>query len=181
MSLTAFAQQHHVEPIADAAYSAHLPPSVLASLPSSDCIVFQVPDEYSDTAAFSEHFGFGLDDCANTLILRYTRDKVDHHVAVVTLGSRRLDINGAVKAFLSAKRVSFAQRDVATEISGMAFGGITAVGLPVGFRVLIDAAVMQRQFVVIGAGVRETKILLSPAALCRASGGEVAELTLAGA
>jgi prolyl-tRNA editing enzyme YbaK/EbsC (Cys-tRNA(Pro) deacylase) len=67
---------------------------------------------------------------------------------------------------------------VATELTGMAFGGITALGLPAGLRILVDAAVMAREFIVMGAGVRETKLLLAPAVLQRLPGVEVAELTL---
>ena len=45
-------------------------------------------------------------------------------------------------------------------------------------RILVDAAVMAREFVVMSAGVRETKLLLAPAVLQRLPGVEVAELTL---
>lgn len=160
--------------------AAHLPPSVLAALPEG-VAVFACPDEYSDTAAFSARFGLGLEDCANTLIIKFTRDQGEHYAAVVSLGSLRLDVNGAVKQALGAKRLSFARREVATEITGMQFGGITAFGLPAGMRVLVDAAVFERPLVVMGAGVRETKLLLEPAALKRLATVEVAALTLAAA
>ena len=90
---------------------------------------------------------------------------------MVNLGSRRLDVNGAVKALLGARRLSFAAREVATELTGMQFGGITAFGLPEGMPLLVDAAVFERPLVVMGAGVRETKLLLSPALLKDLPGG----------
>jgi prolyl-tRNA editing enzyme YbaK/EbsC (Cys-tRNA(Pro) deacylase) len=96
----------------------------------------------------------------------------------VTLGSLRLDVNGAVKAVLGAKRISFAQREIATEQSAMEFGGITAFGLPASWRVLVDAAVMDRRQIVMGAGVREAKLLLAPAVLAQLDTVEVAQLTL---
>jgi len=141
--------------------------------------VFTCLDEHSDTAAFSARYGFGLDDCANTLILKYSSGRGEHYAAAVTLGSRRLDINGAVKAKLGAKRLSLARREVATEITGMEFGGITAFGLPADMRILIDAAVVERRYVVVGAGFRETKILLAPSTLTHLPQVEVAPLTLA--
>lgn len=88
--------------------------------------------------------------------------------------------NGAVKALLGARRLSFAAREVATELTGMQFGGITAFGLPEGMPLLVDAAVFERPLVVMGAGVRETKLLLSPALLKDLPGVVVAELSEAG-
>jgi prolyl-tRNA editing enzyme YbaK/EbsC (Cys-tRNA(Pro) deacylase) len=156
----------------------HLPAQVIAHLPPNGVVVFAVSDDASDTAAFSERYGFGLEDCANTIVIRYRKDGGEHYAAIVTLGSLRLDINGAVKAHLGAQRLSFARREVAVEHSGMEFGGITAFGLPDDWRILVDAAVMEREQVVMGAGVRVAKLLLPPAVLRGLPNCEVAQLTL---
>ncbi len=158
--------------------AAHLPACVLAALPPAGVTVFAVADEASDTAAFSARYGFDLEDCANTIVLRYRRDGVERHAGVVSLGARRLDVNGAVKAHLGARKVSFADREAATALTGMAFGGITAFGLPMGWRILVDEAVMTRGEVVMGAGVRPVKLLLPPRLLASLPGVEVAALTL---
>ncbi len=179
MSLHHLAHIYHFTPIPPEQHAEHLPPQVVADLPAEGCLVFPVADEHSDTAAFSAHFGFGLEDCANTLVLRYKAGGAEHHAAVVSLGSRRLDVNGAVKAQLGAQRLSFAKREDATALTGMEFGGITAFGLPHGMRILVDAAVMERPFVVMGAGYRRSKILLVPALLRGLPQVEIA--TLAGA
>lgn len=157
---------------------AALPATVAAALPAQDVRVFACEDAYSDTAAFSAHYGFGLADCANTLIVKYPHQQADHYAAVVSLGSLRLDLNGAVRHTLGTRKVSMARREVATELTGMAFGGITAFGLPAGLRILVDAAVMDREFVVMGAGRREAKLLLAPPVLRQLPGVEVASLTL---
>lgn len=143
-------------------WSRCLPAHVLASLPPDGVTVFAVSDDASDTAAFSARYGFGLDDCANTLVLRYKAAGAEHLAALVGLASRRLDINGAVKAALGAQRISFAKREDAVALSRMAFGAITAFGLPAAWPVLVDAAVMDRSAVVMGAGIREAKLLLAP-------------------
>ncbi|MGA7777360.1 MAG: YbaK/EbsC family protein [Paraburkholderia sp.] len=158
--------------------SAYLPVHVIAHLPPNEVIVFAVADDASDTAAFSARYGFGLEDCANTIVIKYKKDGAEQYAAIVTLGSLRLDINGAVKAHLGAQRLSFAKREVAVEHSGMEFGGITAFGVPEDWRVLVDAAVMERTQVVMGAGVRAAKLLLPPAVLRSLKNCEVAALTL---
>jgi prolyl-tRNA editing enzyme YbaK/EbsC (Cys-tRNA(Pro) deacylase) len=158
--------------------SAHLPAHVVANLPAEGVTVFAVSDDASDTAAFSARYGFGLEDCANTIVVRYKRDGAEHYAALVSLGSLRLDINGAVKAALGAQRLSFAKREAAVEHSKMEFGGITAFGLPAHWRVLVDAAVMERAQIVMGAGVRAAKLLLAPAVLQQWPRCEVASLAL---
>jgi len=157
---------------------AHLPASVVAALPRGDVTVFRVTDDASDTAQFSERYGFGLDDCANTIVLRYRKGGDERHAAIVTLGSRRLDVNGAVKERLGAQRLSFAKREAATELTGMEFGGITAFGLPPDWIVLVDAAVMAREQVVMGAGVRVAKLLLPPRLLASLPNVDVAPIAV---
>ncbi|MBP0589631.1 hypothetical protein J8I87_07840 [Paraburkholderia sp. LEh10] len=164
--------------IATERLSACLPAQVAASVAGRDIVVFSVTDDASDTTDFSARYGFPMEDCANTIVVRYKKDGGEHLAALVTLGSLRLDVNGAVKAALGAKRISFAQREVATEQSAMEFGGITAFGLPASWRILVDAAVMERRQVVMGAGIREAKLLLAPAVLKQLENVEVAQLTL---
>ena len=159
-------------------WSEHLPATVLAALPRDGMTVFRVDDDASDTAQFSERYGFGLEDCANTIVLRYRKGGEDHHAAIVTLGSRRLDVNGAVKERRGAQRLSFAKREVATELTGMEFGGITAFGVPDDWVVLVDAAVMVREQVVMGAGVRTMKLLLPPRLLSAVPNVDVASITV---
>ncbi|ADG18451.1 YbaK/prolyl-tRNA synthetase associated region [Paraburkholderia atlantica] len=159
-------------------WRAHLSAHVIEQLPAHGITVFAVTDDASDTAAFSARYGFGLEDCANTIVIRYKKDGGEHFAALVSLGSRRLDINGAVKAALGAQRLSFAKREAAVEHSQMEFGGITAFGLPADWRVLVDAAVMERTQIVMGAGVRAAKLLMSPDVLRQWPRCEVATLTL---
>lgn len=155
----------------------HLPAHVLAALPGQGVTAFAVVDDASDTAQFSARYGFALEDCANTIVIQYKKAGARHHAAIVSLGSRRLDINGAVKACLAAQRLSFAPREDAVAHSGMEFGGITAFGLPADWPILVDAAVMGRTQIVMGAGVRAAKLLLAPQVLERLPQVRIADLS----
>lgn len=159
-------------------WGSRLPAHVVEQLPLEGVTVFAVTDDASDTAEFSARYGFGLEDCANTIVIRYKKEGAEHYAALISLGSLRLDINGAVKAALGAQRLSFAKREAAVEHSGMEFGGITAFGLPDDWRILVDAAVMERAQIVMGAGIRAAKLLLSPDVLKQWPRIEVAPLTL---
>jgi prolyl-tRNA editing enzyme YbaK/EbsC (Cys-tRNA(Pro) deacylase) len=55
----------------------------------------------------------------------------------------------------------------------MEYGGITPLGLPDGWPVLVDAAVVAAGDVVIGSGVRRSKLVLPGAALLDVPGAEL--------
>jgi prolyl-tRNA editing enzyme YbaK/EbsC (Cys-tRNA(Pro) deacylase) len=63
----------------------------------------------------------------------------------------------------------------AVTLTGMEFGGITPIGLPAAWPILVDGAVLDREVVVIGSGLRRSKIALPSAALTQVPGFEVIE------
>ena len=93
----------------------------------------------------------------------------------MVLATTRADVNGVVRRRLGAKKASFAPMDDAVARSGMEYGGITPVGLPADWPVLVDRAVLDRAIVVIGSGLRRSKIALPPDALAELRGAEVIE------
>jgi prolyl-tRNA editing enzyme YbaK/EbsC (Cys-tRNA(Pro) deacylase) len=57
----------------------------------------------------------------------------------------------------------------------MEYGGITPVGLPEGWRLLVDAAVLDIPVAIIGSGVRRSKLILEGRLLAGLPGAEVVE------
>lgn len=130
--------------------------------------------DLADTAAFCEHYGFSLDDSANTIVVA-SKGESPVFAACVVLATHRLDVNGAVRKRLGARKVSFAPPEVTADVTGMVMGGVTPFGLPNGLPLWIDAAVMARQQIVVGGGSREMKIIGSPEMLSALSNAEVVE------
>ena len=86
----------------------------------------------------------------------------------------------AVKRLLDVRKASFLPMDRAVEESGMEYGGITPLGLPARYRVLVDGRVAVDDpdagpTVIIGSGVRRSKIALPGALLARAPGVELVD------
>ncbi len=151
-------------PVVAAAVAAHgLEVEVLACDP-----------ELADTAEFCDHYGFALDDAANTIIV--TSKKVDPplRAVCVVLGTTRLDVNKVCRERLGVKRISFADADTTVELTGMEIGGVTAPGVE-GLPLWIDAAVLERPRVVMGGGNRTSKLVLDPRELLKLPGAEVVE------
>jgi prolyl-tRNA editing enzyme YbaK/EbsC (Cys-tRNA(Pro) deacylase) len=129
--------------------------------------------ELADTAAFCAAYGYDPGDSANTIIVE-SRDKPPRHAACVLLATTRLDVNGTVRARLGRK-TSFAGPERTMELTGMTLGGVTAVALPPGLPVWIDARVMEREQVILGAGNRHWKVIAAPGFLAALPGAEVVE------
>ena len=128
--------------------------------------VLACPPELADTAEFSAHYGFSLDEAANAILVASRKVEPPVHALCVVLGSSRLDVNHAVRDLLGVKRVSFADAETTIAVTGMMIGGVTAPGVD-SVPVYVDAAVMAQPRVVMGGGNRSSKLLLAPAELLK--------------
>ncbi len=61
--------------------------------------------------------------------------------AVVVLATTRADVNTRIRRHLDVRKASFLATERAVAETGMAYGGITPVGLPVDWPVLVDPRV----------------------------------------
>lgn len=133
--------------------------ALLQSLPDiSPVFVAEIDASLSDTAAFCEHYQVGMEKAANCVILEAKRAERTWLAACVILGSTRADVNGVARRTLDARRVSFAPMERAVTESKMEYGAITPVGLPAEWTILVDKAVADSDYVIIGSGVRNSKL-----------------------
>ena len=129
--------------------------------------------ELADTAAFCEHYGYELDDSANTIVVASKRPP-GQYAACLVLANTRLDVNKRVRGLMGVRKLSFAPADVTAQVTGMIMGGVTPFGLPSDLPLYIDSAVMDCDWVIVGGGSRSLKIKVAPQALV-AAGGQVIE------
>jgi prolyl-tRNA editing enzyme YbaK/EbsC (Cys-tRNA(Pro) deacylase) len=123
--------------------------------------LFACDPALADTAAFCAAYGFDPADSANTIVVIGKSDP-PVYAACVVLATHRLDVNRVVKERLGTRKASFASPDETRELTGMAIGGVTAFGLPSGLPLWVDAAVMDRERIVLGGGSRSWKVIASP-------------------
>ena len=141
----------------------------------SDAQVAPIDPDLADTAALCEAYDVSLDASANCVVVTGRRAGVERQAACVVLATTRADVNGLVRRRLDARKASFASVDFVTEATGMEYGGITPVGLPADWMLLIDAAVAETDVVVIGSGLRRSKVVLPGPALADLPGAEVVD------
>jgi prolyl-tRNA editing enzyme YbaK/EbsC (Cys-tRNA(Pro) deacylase) len=137
------------------------------SLPAEAVGVAEIDPALADTAAFCERYGVAPAESANCVVVAGRRDGETRFAACVVLATTRADVNGVVRRQLDVRKASFAATDVAVAETGMEYGGITPVGLPEKWPVFVDAVVAASPLVVIGSGVRRSKLVLPGEALTR--------------
>jgi prolyl-tRNA editing enzyme YbaK/EbsC (Cys-tRNA(Pro) deacylase) len=154
-----------------------LGPPVAAALPALQgaAWVAAIDDELADTAAFTEAYGVLPAASANCVVVAARRAGQTVLAACLVPATTRADVNGLVRRHLGARKASFAPQDVAVAESGMAYGGITPVGLPAGWPVLVDPAVAAADLVVVGSGTRGSKLAVPGSVLASLPGAEVLE------
>lgn len=137
--------------------------------------VAPIDPDLADTAAFCAEYGSPLDASANCVVVAGKRSGEERFAACLVLATTRADVNNVVRRRLDVRKASFAPTDRAVELTGMAYGGITPIGLPDDWPVLIDAVVAGLPELVIGSGIRASKLLVSGQVLASLPNAEVIE------
>jgi prolyl-tRNA editing enzyme YbaK/EbsC (Cys-tRNA(Pro) deacylase) len=122
--------------------------------------VAEIDPELADTAAFCERYGVRMAESANCVLVAGKRGGEARMAAALVLATTRADVNGALRKLLDVRKASFASREDATGLTGMEYGGITPIGLPEGWPVYLDARVAEADVVIIGSGLRRSKLAL---------------------
>src|SRR5690606_41335379 len=99
----------------------------------------------------------------------------DRGAAGAVRGAARADVNPTGRKRLDVRKASFLPMETAVADSGMAYGGITPIGLPARYRVMVDASLVDAEHVIIGSGTRGSKLVLPGSALVLLTDAEVVE------
>lgn len=146
------------------------------STPADRIVYVDTDPERADTAVFVEHYGRELlDRSANCVVVAGKRGGGTTLAACVVLSAARVDVNGVVRRQLGARKASFAPMELATGETGMEYGGITPIGLPGGWPVLVDPAVVDLPYVLVGSGRRRGKLLVPGKAFAELANAVVLE------
>ena len=137
--------------------------------------VIEIDPDLADTATLSEAYDLPMESGGNCVVVMGRRDGEERVAACVVRADTRADVNNLVKRRLDVRKCSFLPMERATDESRMEYGGITPLGLPPQWRVLVDAALLEQPLVVIGSGVRRSKLLVPGAVLADLPRAEVVE------
>ncbi len=137
--------------------------------------VVEIDPELSDTALNQEAYDLPPETLANCVVVAGKREGVEKVAACMVLASTRADVNNVVRRRLDVRKATFLGRDDAVERTAMEYGGITPIGLPDDWRVFVDADVAAAPVLVIGSGVRRSKLMLPGSVLVSLPNAETVE------
>jgi prolyl-tRNA editing enzyme YbaK/EbsC (Cys-tRNA(Pro) deacylase) len=141
----------------------------------SEVGVVAIDPALSETAATVDVYGVPWESGANCVVVMGKREGQERTAACVVRGDTRADVNNRVKRLLDVRKCSFLDHDRAVTETGMEYGGITPIGVPASWRLLVDARVPEIETVLIGSGIRGSKLILPGRLLAELPGAEVVE------
>jgi prolyl-tRNA editing enzyme YbaK/EbsC (Cys-tRNA(Pro) deacylase) len=150
--------------------------AALAAWPEASSVaVVEIDPDLADTAALTEAYDLPASGSGNCMLVAGQRAGDERVAACVVRADTRADVNTLVRKLLDVRKASFLPMERAVAESGMEYGGITPVGLPPAWRLLVDSRLLDAPVVVLGSGVRRSKLLVPGAALASLPGVEVVE------
>jgi len=140
---------------------------------AAEVLVAEIDPDLADTAAMTEAYDVPLDASANCVVVMGKRAGEERTAGCVVRADTRADVNNVVRKALDVRKCSFLDHDRAVEETGMEYGGITPIGLPDGWRLLVDESVTRIDLAIIGSGVRGSKLFLPGLHLGKLPGAEI--------
>jgi Cys-tRNA(Pro)/Cys-tRNA(Cys) deacylase len=99
--------------------------------------------------------------------------------ALIMVGGDQNAISGHLKKVLGSRNIKMASPETVIEVTGYPIGSIPPFHWQaVGFRTIIDQALMQEEALGVGTGQWGQEIIISPADLARACAGTIVNLTM---
>lgn len=132
-----------------------------------------IDPDLADTAALTEQFDLPPEVSANCIVILGKRGGEQRPAACVVLSHTRADVNNVARRAIDVRKVSFAPQEWAVEQTGMEYGGITPIGLPEGWPILVDRAVVEQPWIIVGSGLRNSKLALPGSTMAELPGAQV--------
>ena len=149
--------------------------ATLSARPEAEVYVAEIDPTLADTAQFCAAYGVPPEISANCVVVAGRRAGEQRVAACMVLATTRTDVNNVVKRHLDVRKASFLPMEEAVVATGMEYGGITPIGLPANWPVLLDAVVADLPYAVIGSGVRRSKLALPGSTLASLPGAEIVD------
>jgi len=149
--------------------------ATLENVSPTDIAVAEIDPLYAGGEELCAYYDVDPSIGGNCIVVEAKRaDRRWYAACLVPTGSR-IDLNGFVRKYLNARRVSLAPKDEAIRLTNMEYGSINAVGLPKEWMVLIDASLVEKPMVIMGSGLVKSKLAIPGSLLKNLPNTEVVE------
>jgi prolyl-tRNA editing enzyme YbaK/EbsC (Cys-tRNA(Pro) deacylase) len=135
------------------------------AVPTKELLVAEIDPAAAGGYEFCTRYGYQHTEGANCVVIEATRGDVSKIAACLVPVGCRMDLGGFVRRHLKARRVSLASKDFVLKETGMEYGSITPFGLPTDWFILVDSTIAATPRVIVGGGLRKSKLSVPGAAL----------------
>lgn len=144
----------------------HAVQSWIGTYSANDILVSEIDPKYMGGNELCHYYGLSPENGANCVIVEAVRgNKKEFAACLIPVCCQRADLNGVVRKYLSARRISLAPLQDVLRETQMEYGSITVVGLPKHWSILIDPQIINSEKIVMGSGLQKSKLLLPGKAL----------------
>ena len=127
--------------------------------------VAEIDPECAGGKDFSERYGVPYREGGNCLIISAKRGGERIFAACLVPVGHRTDLKGVVRQHFGGGQISMAPKDEVLAATNMEYGSITPFGLPPEWPILIDSRFIALPRVIVGGGLRRSKLAIPGAAL----------------
>jgi prolyl-tRNA editing enzyme YbaK/EbsC (Cys-tRNA(Pro) deacylase) len=112
---------------------------------------------------------------ANCLIIEARRGGNRTLAALIVPVGYKYNMSSVVRKKLNARIVSVAPLEEVLSKTGMEYGSITPVGIPSDWEILIDPMVLENEYIIIGGGLKKSKLYIPSRFLLLLPNAEILE------
>lgn len=124
-----------------------------------DFKVAEIDTNYMDGISLFNHYNLSEYMGVNCLICEATRAQNRELVALLIPIGYKYNMSSVVRKHLNARQVSVAPLDEILNITKMEYGSINPVGLPCNIKILIDPLIFDKELMICGSGIKNSKIM----------------------
>jgi prolyl-tRNA editing enzyme YbaK/EbsC (Cys-tRNA(Pro) deacylase) len=123
-----------------------------------EILVAEIDPTYAGGTELCEKYNINPKMGANCLIVEGIRGDKKTIAALLVPVGYKYDMNNTVRKALNARMVSVASLDYVLKETSMEYGSITPIGLPKNWLIFIDPLVIENENIIIGGGLKKSKI-----------------------
>lgn len=140
-----------------------------------DFLVAEIDSEYASGFELCNKYNIDQKYGANCLIVSGIRGDKKTVVALLVPVGYKYNMSSVVRKEINARIVSVAPLEEVLKATNMEYGSITPLTLPKEWQIFIDPLVMQNDKVIIGGGLKKSKILIPTSLLLSLPNSKVLE------
>ncbi len=123
-------------------------------------LVTEIDPNYADGEMLCSYYDIDKKYGYNCLIVECKRNETIKYCALLVPIGYQYNMGSVVRKYTNSRVVSVAPLEYVLNTTNMEYGSITPIGLPSDWEILVDSKIIENDYVIVGGGLKKSKILL---------------------